>query len=193
MAVEQPGEVVYFILDGAVKIHVEQMNGSDVILAVLGPGETVGEMTLMDRDGRSANVVTLQESTLLWMAYSDFQTSLDRMPEIRDNLMHTLSGRLRRANERMQWLATQNVAGRVACQILALATRYGLDDSAGNVFIPLRLTQGDIGSLTGASRERVNQVISIYKRLGHISVDSDYRITVCNREELARCCGGPLP
>src|SRR5437763_5187 len=63
MAVEQPGEVAYIILSGTVKVHVEQSDGSDVILAILGSGEVVGEMSLVDKVGRSANAITLEEST----------------------------------------------------------------------------------------------------------------------------------
>src|SRR5712692_6065432 len=63
---EQPGEVVYVIVSGTVKIHMEQADGSDVIIAILGPGDTVGEMSVFDGALRSANVVTLEESVLLW-------------------------------------------------------------------------------------------------------------------------------
>jgi len=192
MAAEQPGEVIYHVLDGAVKIHVEQLNGRDVILAILGPGEIVGEMTLMDRSGRSANVVTLQDSVLLWMSYDDFRRSVDSIPEMGWNLMRILSGRLRRANERIQRMASLNVSGRVACEVLALAEQYG-QPTEGGLFIPLRLTQGDIASLTGASRERVNQAMSTLRRLGQITVGRDHRITVSDVEALARMGGGQLP
>ena len=65
MATEQPGDVAYVIVDGAVKVHIESPDGTDVILAILGPGEVVGEMSVVDSLGRSATVVTLEESTLL--------------------------------------------------------------------------------------------------------------------------------
>jgi len=61
-AVDQPGEVVYMIRSGTVKVHVEQADGSDVILAILGPGEILGEISLIDRLGRSANAVTMEHT-----------------------------------------------------------------------------------------------------------------------------------
>src|SRR4051812_7225652 len=73
---EQPGEVVYFVLSGTVKIHVEQEGGSDVILAILGRGDTVGEMSLIDSAGRSASVLTLEETTLLWMDGATFSQAM---------------------------------------------------------------------------------------------------------------------
>lgn len=66
-AVDQPGEVVYMIRSGTVKIHVEQADGSDVILAILGPGELLGEISLIDRLGRSANAVTMEHTSMAWM------------------------------------------------------------------------------------------------------------------------------
>ncbi len=62
MTAEQIGEVVYFILSGTVKVHIEQQNGADVIISILGPGESVGEMSALDQGYRSASVVTIEES-----------------------------------------------------------------------------------------------------------------------------------
>src|SRR6185295_14537598 len=67
MLVEQSGEAVYFIVSGTLKVHVEQKDGTDVIISILGPGEIVGELDLLDSAGRSANVVTLEEASLMWM------------------------------------------------------------------------------------------------------------------------------
>jgi CRP/FNR family transcriptional regulator, cyclic AMP receptor protein len=131
MAAEQPGEVVYIILSGTVKIFVEQTDGSEVIIAILGAGDTVGEMSLIDSAGRSANVITQEESTLLWMDRSAFQESLRTAPVITYNLVRTLSSRLRLANEQIQALATLDVYGRVARQILAFAQKYGRADESG--------------------------------------------------------------
>jgi len=68
MTIEQPGEAVYIILHGTVKIHVEQSDGRDVILSILGSGDLLGEMSLIDSVGRSASAVTLENSLMLWMA-----------------------------------------------------------------------------------------------------------------------------
>ena len=78
MTAEQPGEVIYIILDGAVKVHVEQMDGSSVILDILGSGDIVGELSLLDSVGRSANVVTLAECAFLWTDRDTFEDCLER-------------------------------------------------------------------------------------------------------------------
>ena len=185
---EQPGEVVYVLLEGTVKIYVTRSDGREVILAFLGPGDTVGEMSLVDSAGRSANVVTTEPSRLLWMDRATFQACLRTLAPLANNLVRLLANRLRFANEQIQALCTLDVSGRVARQILAMADRYGSRQEGGDVRIPLRLTQSDLAEIVGASRERVNQVIVDFKHRGFITVDPDYRIRVHDRAELARYC-----
>src|SRR5438045_856680 len=98
MSVAEQGEAVYILLGGTVKIHVEQRDGSDVILAILGAGETVGDMDMVDALGRSANVVTLEETELFWMQCAAFQECLQSMPALTLNLMRILTRRLRISN-----------------------------------------------------------------------------------------------
>ena len=185
---EAPGEVVYIIQSGTVKIHIDQADGRDVILAILGPGDIVGEMSLIDSSGRSASVITLEESILYWMSGRDFQECLRTMPTVSQNLVRILSMRVRLANELIQALANLDVHGRVARQLLAFAERYGQPDADGGVFIPIRVTQGDIADLVGASRKRVNTVIVTFKEQGLVSVDEKNYITVHDRKMLARLC-----
>lgn len=185
---DQPGEVVYIILSGTVKIHVDQEDGTEVILAILGAGDTVGEMSLIDSAGRSASVATLEQSTLLWMDRGTFQECLRTMPAMTYNLVQILCDRLRLANEQIQSLAALDVYDRIARLILAFAQQYGQTAAGSDIVIPIRLTQSDIAGLVGASRKRVNQVIVFYKQRQYISVDQDFRITVHNQEALAGRC-----
>ena len=186
ITVEQPGEVVYVVRSGTVKIHVEQADGSDVILAILGAGEVVGEVSIFDRVGRSANVVTMEESALCWMGSAGFSECVRTMPQLALNLLSVLARRLRLADAQIQSLAALDVYGRVARQLLAFAEEYGEQQSDGGTLIPLRLTQSDLADLTGATRVRVNQVLVDYKERGYISAGPDHRITIHNREALAR-------
>jgi len=185
---EQPGEVVYVILRGAVKIFQDQVDGTRVILALLGPGDIVGEMSLIDSAGRSANVITIEDSHLLWMERRAFQHCLETIPEMNANLVKILARRVRLANEQIQALASLDVYGRVARQFLAFTEKYGEISDCGDTFIPIRLTQSDLAELVGASRKRVNQVMVSFKRQGLIKVDGDGYVTVQNRKELARLC-----
>jgi CRP/FNR family cyclic AMP-dependent transcriptional regulator len=188
VTMDQPGEAVYIIVDGTVKVHVEQSDGSDVILAILGPGEVVGEMSVVDKLTRSANAITMEESHICWVDRATFWRWLEEIPGMMSNLVRILSRRLRLANVQIQSLATLDVYGRVARQILAFAQEYGRPLPNGGVVISLRLRQSDFADLIGATRVRVNQVLVDYKQHNYISVDQNHRITVHNTEALARRC-----
>ncbi len=182
----EPGEVAYIILEGTVKIHVETADGGEVILVILGSGEIVGELSVVDSLGRSANVVTMEESTICWIDRKTFWECVDSMPVMMHNLVRILSRRLRLANAQIQSLASLDVYGRVARQLLAFAQEYGETQPNGDILIPLRLTQSDIAGMIGATRVRVNQVLVAYRQRGHISVDHNYRVTIHNVEPLAQ-------
>jgi CRP/FNR family cyclic AMP-dependent transcriptional regulator len=188
ITVEQPGEMIYIIVNGTVKVHLEQSDGKDVILSILGAGEIFGEMSLLDNIGRSANVITLEETEMLWMDKLSFQQCLLTMPVLLFNLARILSKRLRLANEQIQALAAMETENRVARQLLAFGQRYGKAMSNGDTVIPIRLIQSDIASLVGASDKRVNQIIVSYKERKYISVDHKHHITIHNQKALANRC-----
>ena len=184
----EPGEIAYIILDGSAKIHIDQPDGSDVILAILGAGAIVGEMSLADSLGRSASVTTLEPSTFLLIDRASFWASLREMPMMAYNLMNVLSRRLRLANLHAQSLVRLDVYGRVAGQLLALAREYGEVTPKGGIRIPLRLTQSDLASMVGASRVRVNQALGFYKKHDYLSVNQDRQIVIHNPAALRRRC-----
>lgn len=187
---DQMGEVLYVILSGSVKIHLEQPDCSDVIVAILGPGEIVGEMSLINNTGHCANVTTLEQSVILWMDRTAFNECLRTIPMLNNNLTRIMAQRLREANEQIHSLATMDIEGRIARQIILFAQRYGKTVGDG-VLIPVRLTQTDFAGLIGASRERINQVIVSYKERGYISVDRNYHITIHNQSALMKRCQKP--
>jgi len=186
MTIEQPGEAVYIILHGTVKIHIEQ-GGRDVILSVLGSGDLLGEMSLIDSVGRSASAITLENSLLLWMDKTTFNYLMDNFPPVARNLVKILSARVRLSDQVIQSLATLDVNGRVARQILAFAERYGREIADG-VQVRIVLTQSDLADLVGASRKRVNQAMVFFKEQGLLSTDADGRVVIHNKAGLARFC-----
>jgi CRP-like cAMP-binding protein len=186
MTVEQPGEAVYVILHGTVKIHIEQ-GERDVILSVLGSGDLLGEMSLIDSVGRSASAITLENSLMLWMDKTTFNYILDNFPPVARNLVKILSARVRLSDQVIQSLATLDVNGRVARQILAFAERYGRE-TPGGTQVPIVLTQSDLADLVGASRKRVNQAMVFFKEQGLVSTDANGRFVIHNRDGLARYC-----
>jgi CRP/FNR family cyclic AMP-dependent transcriptional regulator len=182
---EQPGEAVYVILSGSVKIHALRADGIEVVLAVLGAGETLGEMSAADSLGRLADVVTLEETTLLWMDRRTFGASVASSAVLSRNLAKILSKRVRLANARLIALASLDVPGRVASQLLSLAREYGQKSPEGTR-IPMCLTQADLAALVGASRVSVNQALGRFRKRGAISVAEDGCLIVHDEEALSR-------
>jgi CRP/FNR family cyclic AMP-dependent transcriptional regulator len=186
LTMEQPGEAVYIILYGTVKIHIEQSE-RDVILSILGAGDLLGEMSLIDSVGRSASAVTLEDSLMLWTDKLTFNYMLDHFAPVARNLVRILSARVRLSDQLIQALATLDVNGRVARQLLAFAEKYGHEKN-GVTQIRIVLRQGDIADLVGASRKRVNQAMVLFKERGLIDTDAEGRIAIKNGEGLARFC-----
>src|SRR5512139_1862707 len=186
LTIEQPGEAVYIILHGTVKIHIEQ-GERDVIVSILGAGDLLGEMSLIDSVGRSASAVTLENSLMLWMDKVTFNYILDNFTPVARNLVRILSARVRLLDQLIQALATLDVNGRVARQLLAFAEKFG-HAKEGVTQIRIVLTQGDIADLVGASRKRVNQTMVLFKERGLIDMTAEGRIAIRDSEGLAKYC-----
>jgi CRP/FNR family cyclic AMP-dependent transcriptional regulator len=183
IALEQRGYEVYLIVEGTVRVQVEQQDGSRVILAFLGAGDLVGEMGVVERSTRSATVKTIEDCHLLWFERSAFNSCLREIPRLAWNLSGIMSRRLRLANARIQLMGC-NVATRLARQLLAFGFTMGLPQEDGSILIPLRLTQTDLADLIGASRERVNKIVGTWRDKGIVDVDADYRITLVQPNRL---------
>jgi CRP/FNR family cyclic AMP-dependent transcriptional regulator len=190
MVTGMPGDRVYIILSGTVKVYIPQTDGEEVVVTILGPGDPVGELSTLDHTGRSASVITIEKSQVLWMSQANFNEALLTMPILAQNLIRILSGRLRSSTNQIQALAALDVCGRVVRQVLIFADRYGITGTEGQTVIPIRLTQNDLAGLVGASRKRVNQAIVEIKRDGWISIDAEYHITILDRASLERCLAG---
>jgi CRP/FNR family cyclic AMP-dependent transcriptional regulator len=186
LTIEQPGEAVYIILYGTVKIHIEQ-GERDVIVSILGAGDLLGEMSLIDSVGRSASAVTLESCLMLWMDKVTFNYILDNFTPVARNLVRILSARVRLLDQLIQALATLDVNGRVARQLLAFAEKFG-HEKDGAVQIRIVLTQGDIADLVGASRKRVNQTMVLFKERGLIDTSAEGKIAIKDCEGLAKFC-----
>ena len=190
LTAEQPGDVAYIVLDGTVKVQVVRPDGTAVILAILRAGEVAGEMSLVDRLGRSATVVAMEQTTLAWLTHTDFWNCLRSMPTMTYNLAGIHSWRLRLSNSHVVALATLDIEGRLAYQLLALSDEYGEATANDGCRIPFRLTQGDMAALVGASRVRVNQILVSWKHKDLLTVDGRHVVTLLNRRALAEMVPG---
>jgi CRP-like cAMP-binding protein len=150
---EDPGDALYVVAAGQVKVVLVAEDGREVILSVLGPGSFFGEMAILDEGPRSAHVIAMEESNLLILRRDDFHARLRAMPEVAISLLKEISRRLRRADEKIGSLVLLDVNGRLAHLLLRLA-----DEEAGDR-ITRRLTHHTIAQMIGSSRETVSRAM----------------------------------
>lgn len=180
-----PGEALYWIVDGSVKVQMMSADGRELTLALFGPGDLIGELILANARRNAPSVVTREETTVLWLDRESFIRCLDMSPALCRNLAWELSQRLLAADERLQAFATLDVTGRVALQILELAERYGRPVPGDGIRISMAVTQSEIAEMVAATRERVNQIMVRLRRDGVFSFDSKHHLTVARPEVLA--------
>lgn len=153
LAQGDPGDALYLIAAGQVKVVLIHEDGREVILSVLGEGAFFGEMALLDQEPRSAHVVAMTDASLLQLRREDFQARLRHGPDVAIALLRELSRRLRRADETIASLMLLDVNGRIANLLLELA------DEEDGLRISRRLTHATIGQMVGASRETVSRTM----------------------------------
>ena len=181
---DSPGDALFIITSGKVKVSYLEDEG-ETIIAMMQSGDFFGELSILDGEGRSADVTALEATEVLVLSAEDFRTTLQTYPAIGIALLQELAGRLRRSTSWIHKLSSQDVYGRIAQQLIYLADTHGIDVEGGRR-IALRLTQNDIAGIVGASRESVNKAMGYFKSKNFIAVDSTYHITVYNRSALEK-------
>ncbi|MDR0594895.1 MAG: Crp/Fnr family transcriptional regulator [Bifidobacteriaceae bacterium] len=153
------GDRLYLIQSGMIKLGRTSPDGRESLLAVLGRGEFIGELTLFDPGPRTATATAVTESELLELSHDAIGEWLDQNPAASKHLLQELAHRLRRTNEAVTDLVFADVPGRVAKALLDLADRFG-EDAADGVHVTHGLTQEELAHLVGASRETVNKALA---------------------------------
>lgn len=154
---------LYVILEGRVKAFVSDGEGHDMVLSTQGPGEYFGEMVL-DEGPRSASIMTLEPSRFLVVQKSEFREFVTKNPAFALSLIEKLIGRARALTASVKSLALMDVYGRVARLLLELA-----EDGDDGLVIPQRLTQQEIASRIGASREMVSRILKDLSTGGYLT------------------------
>jgi CRP/FNR family transcriptional regulator len=180
----EKGDRLFVVLEGKVKISRAAADGRENLLAVLGPGEMFGELSLFDPGPRTATATAITESTLASLDHDDLRPLLFAQPTVAVQLLRALAERLRRTNEAMADLVFTDVPGRVAKALLDLAERFG-DESSDGILVRHDLTQEELAQLVGASRETVNKALSEFANRGWLRLEGR-SVLLLDRERLAR-------
>ncbi len=177
-----PGEGLYVVLSGQVKVAKIGEDGREVILSTRGEGDFFGEMSLIDDEPRSAHVIAMEDSDLLVLRREDFQKRLHETPRIAIGLLGALCKRLRLADKKIGGLALLDVSGRVARLLIEMA------DENDGMTVRRAITHQTIAQMIGSSRETVSRSISNMVDQGLIDVTRT-AITIKDRSALEAAAG----
>ncbi|GCE05946.1 Crp/Fnr family transcriptional regulator [Dictyobacter aurantiacus] len=181
---DDPGQVMYVIKEGKVKICLISPDGQEISLIVFGKGDYFGEFALLDGLPRSADAIALEKVECYTLQRSDFHKAIMKNPKIAIRVMEVLCERLRKTDQQVEDLIFLDVYGRVAKKLLELSDTHG-KKVEGGIRIEVRLTQQELASMVGASRESVNKVLGYFTDKKYISTDK-HRITLHRVADLER-------
>jgi CRP/FNR family transcriptional regulator, cyclic AMP receptor protein len=183
----QVGDKVMVILDGRAKISYTTHAGHEVVLRFAGPGEVIGELAVIDGRPRSGTIAAVEPVETLTLPAERFMSFLDDSRAARLALMRTLSARCRDSDQKRIQFGAADSVGRISARLVELAERFG-EPSSDGVEITLPLTQEELGSWCGCSREAVAKGLGNLRRQGAIET-SRRRILVRDLEGLRRRAG----
>ena len=157
---ESEGKNLFFVVEGSVKVTRLSKDGREVILAMLNAGDFFGEMSLLDGEARSANVIALEETEVLSLNRDDFLVVLHDYPKIAIQLLKEMTSRLRKSDRQIVSLSLSDAEKRIALCIVRFADEQGVIKN-GQVTIPKIPIQQDIANMAGTSRETVSRAMSL--------------------------------
>ena len=180
----EPGDRLYIIVDGKVKLARHAPDGRENLLSVMGPSDMFGELSIFDPGPRTSSAVCVTDVTAATMNSTMLKQWIDTHPEISQQLLRVLARRLRRTNASLADLIFTDVPGRVAKTLLQLANRFGMQEG-GALRVNHDLTQEEIAQLVGASRETVNKALATFAHRGWIRLEGK-SVLIVDTEHLAR-------
>lgn len=182
-----PGDRLLIVTDGLVKVIVHGLSGNQIVLAALGPPETLGELALVDQGPRSASVVAAQKTTALLIHRSILLDLMRRDTTFLEAMLKSVGSLLRRLTEQTADMVFLDLGGRVAKLLLRLSDEHGRQ-SNGTMVLDLRLTQTDLAQMVGASRPAVNRILQSLAARRLLTIDG-HTIEIHDAAALRRRAG----
>lgn len=183
---EDEGQSLFIVEDGAVRIYVPSVQGADLTLAILGPGDFFGDLSLLDGQPRSAGADAMDDTRALILERSDFMDLMRSRPEAALAVMSVVAQRLRETDEMASDLAFLDVGGRLAKKLLELASNHGVRRDEGTL-LDVSITQEQLANMIGVTRESVNRNLASFRREGLIA-NQGRRIVLRDPEALRLLC-----
>jgi CRP-like cAMP-binding protein len=164
-----PGNQFFGILSGSLKVMTTGSDGKDVMFSLMGPGEVIGEIAILDNEDRSATAVAVEATELLTLDRRELIPFLERHPRAVIGLAGVLAARVRRLTERAEDRQTLPLPGRIAKKLVSLAEQHGKRPIVGGP-VELHLPQQDLADLVGTTRESINKQLRSWEEAGWIEL-----------------------
>ena len=180
----EPGDRLYIVSTGKVKIGRRSPDGRENLLSIFGPSDMFGELSIFDPGPRTSTATTVTDVRAYTMDRVALRDWIGQRPEIAEQLLRVVARRLRRTNNLLADLIFTDVPGRVAKALLQLAQRFGSQE-AGLLRVTHDLTQEEIAQLVGASRETVNKALADFAARGWLRLEGK-SVLILEPDRLAR-------
>ncbi len=177
-----PGQTLFLIESGRVRIFVQDDSGQETSMIFYGSGDIFGELAVIDGLPRSASAVATEDTLVHTLSRERLRAHLASSPQLAYNFMQALSVRVRYTTQQVGNLTLLDVPSRLARKLLELAQQHGQVE-AGGVRLDMNLTQSDLASLIGATRESINKALATFRRNGSIRLDQN-QITIVDPDAL---------
>ena len=177
-----PGDSLHVVVEGQVKITRESAEGGEAIVALLAPGESFGELVLLDGAPRSATATAMEATETMVMPRATFLELVEGGSPFRSRLLTGLAARVRRLTNQLAEVHFLDLAGRLALQLTRLAEESAPGATA-DIALSTTLTQSDLAAMVGGTRQRVNQIIGDFVDEGLVANEGG-RLVIRDLERL---------
>ncbi len=174
-----PGDALYAVVTGKIRISAGTADGREIFLNIMEPGDTFGEIALLDGGTRTASATAMAASELVSIRREHFLALLEREPRVATELLRLCGERLRWTSGLVEDAALLDASARLAKRLLSLGQLHGQRTAGG---MTLRISQEDLAAFLGVSRQAVNQLLQGWKSRGWVSLG---RGVVIVRDEAA--------
>jgi CRP/FNR family transcriptional regulator, cyclic AMP receptor protein len=169
-----PPDGCYRVDEGLLKVCVVTSAGGERILAILGPGAMIGELSMIDGSPRSALVTALRASRLTFISRAVFEAFARDNPEVYRHGMMLLARRLRETNDALAATTFMSLRGRVARVLMSLVDAFGNPVGGGRIVVRQKVTQSELAAMAGIARENVSRILTEWTRRKIVSRHSGY-------------------
>src|SRR6478736_6672776 len=170
--VGDPGDALFIVVSGSIKITLPADSGDEAILATLRPGDFFGELALLDGAPRSATAIAIEATEMYMLPRDRFRDLIASEPVMRDTVLATLAAEVRRLTHHVEELHFLDIAGRLAARLARLADEQGEADG-GEIRLDAPITQGELAAMVGSTRQSVNKLLGWFVDDGLIRIERD--------------------